>query len=66
MSPGHFPHGAIVRLPGGGAGPVARLVLVPDLDLLVAGAGRHPLAVKVIGDIVNEVLVVNIDALRHI
>ena len=66
MCPGHLPHRPRVSLPRGGAGPVARLVLVPDLHLLVRGAGRHPLPVEVIGDVMDQILVVGIDALGDI
>merc|ERR550539_1735811 len=66
VSPGHFPHRAGVSLPGGRAGPVPRLVLVPHLHLLVRGAGRHPLSVEVVGHVMDEVLVLGINALGNV
>ena len=48
------------------AHPLPILLLVPHLHLLVRGTGGHPLPVEIVRHIVDQVLVVRIDAFRHV
>ena len=61
VCPGHLPDGARVRPPTARALPLSELVLVPDLDRVVAGTGGQSAAVKVERDIVDEVVMARLD-----
>jgi hypothetical protein len=64
MGPFHLPYRACVGLPLRAEHPLVAVIQVPHLDLLIGGAGCKSLAVKVVRQIVNEIVVLRRELLK--